>query len=482
MNSTSSACGYRWAWGRWVGAGIAVLLLLPLTAAAQSAPSVARPAFRVVRFDENWSVMRHAPAETRYDRLKYLSLSDSGSVYLSIGGQIRTRAEAVDNFLLQDSPERSDGFGLVRTLLHADLGAGPHVRAFVEGKHAVALGRELPGGRRPLDHDEWEVQNAFVDLACCAAPSVVTARIGRQELLLGSQRLVSPLDWSNTRRTFEGFRLLAGIGPLAADAFLTRPVVIESTARNTRDSRTVFAGGSIRPAAPARHFAWDLYGLVLSQDDSTRLWGYEGEHERLTLGGRVTGMLGGAAARYEVEGGWQTGELAGRDVSAWFLATEVSRTFTSIGISPVAALGLDYASGDSDPDDDVIGTFHQLYPLGHAYAGYMDLVGRQNLIEARGVISASPRSGLQTRAAVHHFLRARTADAAYNVGGGILQAPWGSDRAIGSELDLTAALLVAPHGRVELGYGHFRPGEFLRDSPSGAVSSNWVYASTTVTF
>jgi hypothetical protein len=32
--------------------------------------------------------------------------------------------------------------------------------------------------------------------------------VGRQELLYGAQRLISPLDWANTRRTFEGGKLI----------------------------------------------------------------------------------------------------------------------------------------------------------------------------------------------------------------------------------------------------------------------------------
>jgi hypothetical protein len=39
------------------------------------------------------------------------------------------------------------------------------------------------------------------------APAYV--RVGRQELLYGSQRLISTLDWANTRRTFQGENLLA---------------------------------------------------------------------------------------------------------------------------------------------------------------------------------------------------------------------------------------------------------------------------------
>ena len=39
--------------------------------------------------------------------------------------------------------------------------------------------------------------------------------------MYGKQRLVSPLDWANTRRTFEGVRLLTELSGWNVDLFLT---------------------------------------------------------------------------------------------------------------------------------------------------------------------------------------------------------------------------------------------------------------------
>jgi hypothetical protein len=176
------------------------------------------------------------------------------------------------------------------------------------------------------------------------------------------------------------------------------------------------------------------------------------------------------------------GDLGTRSISAWFVASDLTRSFTTVPLRPVVGVGLDYASGDSDPADDVAGTFHQLFPLGHAYAGYMDYLGRQNLVEARAVLTANPTSTIQTRGSLHHFMRASTDDAAYNVGGGVLKESWGDERAIGSEVDLTASYRANRHTRLEVGYGHFQPGHFLSRSASGSVDSDWVYASTSFTF
>jgi hypothetical protein len=465
--------------------GALLVLAAVLPAAAQTPAPPPRPAFQVVRFNENWGVLRQGVAPAGFDKLKYLQLSTGGSSWLSLGGQLRARSEAVSDFMLVDSPLNDDSFELVRLLLHADVHAGPYLRAFIEGKHAMAFDRALPGGRRPLDHDELELQNAFLEVTCCGAgPVGVTARVGRQELLLGSQRLVSPLDWTNTRRTFEGFRLTARVKSVALDGFLSRPVVVDTLEFNERDPATTFWGVALRPAAPAATFAWELYGLGLAYDGPAPLWGYTGTHDRFTLGARLTGALGSPLTRFDLEGGWQTGSLGASDVGAWFAASDLTRSFPNAPLKPTATVGFDYASGDADRADDVVGTFHQLYPLGHAYAGYMDLLGRQNLIEARGVLTAAPIAALALRASVHRFLRAELGDGAYNVAGGVLRPALGTERAIGTELDLTSGWQLNRHTRIELGYGHFWPGAFLTGSSGtpGAVGSDWGYASTGFTF
>lgn len=453
-------------------------LSLTFTPVAAQAPPPPRPDYRVTRFDENWAALRKTGTPEKLDALKFAPLNESGSFYLSLGGQLRGRSESVRNFGLASAADRDDSFELVRLLLNADVHLGPHLRLFAEGKHAMAFSRELPGGKRPLDQDEWEMQNAFGELTAGG----VTARVGRQELLMGSQRLVSPLDWTNTRRTFEGARVMAHVGGLFVDGFLTRPVMVANTDFNKRDPATTFGGVSVRPFAPAARFAWELYGLVLSQDATTKLWAYAGEHDRVTLGARTTGEVGAPTLRFEVEGGYQMGTLADLDIAAWFVASDLIQSFPAARIKPTLGFGFDWASGDGDPADGTVGTFHQLYPLGHAYVGYMDLLGRQNMVEARVVATAAPTPALSTRASLHRFRRASSADAVYGVAGAVFTRSPGTERAIGTELDLTAAYKVNRHTKIDVGYGHFAPGAFMTGSTAGAVASDWGFVASTFTF
>jgi len=87
--------------------------------------AVQRPAYEWMRFTEDWSVLRGkdlSRTDDFWDRVKFISLNANGSVWLSLGGQLRERAEYYRNFLFGASePAQSDAYLLSRFRLSADL-------------------------------------------------------------------------------------------------------------------------------------------------------------------------------------------------------------------------------------------------------------------------------------------------------------------------------------------------------------------------
>src|SRR6185436_5265999 len=176
-----------------------------------------------------------------------------------------------------------------RVLISADLRVGARVRLYIEGKSAVLTERTLPGGRRPSDADDADLQNAYLELRIPGALPLAL-RAGRQELSFGKQRLVSPLDWANTRRTFEGLRSTALRGKWSLDAFWTRPVRVLKSDFNRRDSSVAFFGAYLQKksgAAPGFDFYW--FGLARPVPPGSP--GAVREH-RQTFGGRIAGRAG----------------------------------------------------------------------------------------------------------------------------------------------------------------------------------------------
>src|SRR3546814_17711340 len=84
-----------------------------------------------------------------------------GEIYLSLGGEIRQRYEYTHYPAFGEDPQDQAGVWLQRHVLHGDLQLGPHVRVFGELFSALEAGRK--NGPSPVDENELEVQNAFID-------------------------------------------------------------------------------------------------------------------------------------------------------------------------------------------------------------------------------------------------------------------------------------------------------------------------------
>lgn len=441
---------------------------------AQASPRPPRPAFESLRFREDWSA---APTGDALDPLKHIALSDGGGVWLSLGGHVRVRSESDQQFLGGGAGTRTDAFTMARVHLHADLHLGAHARAFVEGRVADVAGRELPGAARPLDRNRGDLGNAFFEVGGTVGGARTAARIGRLELLLGRERIVSPLDWANVRRVFEGGSVDVKRGALAFSAFAVHPVVLRQLRHDIADHNIRF-GGATMAWQPPRGGRVIESALLLK---SVRGVGTSPGTTRATATARVITPIARPDLVLEVEGGAQRIDGASGISWASMIASDLAWS-PKRRWAPSLGIGLDRASGTQAGDAAQSGTWDQLYPLAHAYAGYADVLGRRNLVEERIVAQLSPRPTLRLRTSAHAFQRASAADAAYDVAGAVFRpAAGGTSRDVGAELDLTAQWRLGTHLRLDGGVARFTPGEFMRQSGSARPYS-WVFSSLTATF
>jgi hypothetical protein len=440
-----------------------VVIALLGSAAVCGAQAAERPAFHVLRFEEDWSAFSDGgDGEGRIDALKHVVLDDHGNVWLSFGGQLRERVEAWNEFNFGATPgaDSEDVFLLSRLRAHADLHLGRNVRVFAEMISALATDRDLPGGRRTSDVDELDLENGFLEVNLAPADaSHLRLRAGRQELLFGQQRLVSPLDWSNTRRQFDGATLAWSGGLWSATGFWSRLVDKEKYEFNDTDEDNELYGiyATARPGGIAQI---DLYWLALRRKDAA-INGSTGDEDRHTLGARVHGRMADTGLDYDVEAAWQGGEVGAADVNAGMVSLNAG-TDCQDDMRTRFELGFDYASGDDDPGDGDVQTFNQLFPLGHKYLGHADVIGRQNVVALRASAAADVVSKARLGLDLHYFRRASNDDAVYNAGGGVLRpGTAGGSNDVGVELDLSLKLPVSAYTLLELGYSHFFAGKFI---------------------
>lgn len=445
------------------------------SAQAQSAPTTPPPrtTFESVRYREDWS---RAPQGDPLDPLKHIALADD--TWLSLGGHVRGRVERDDNFQGGGPGTRTNSFELFRTHVHVDLHATAHLRFFVEGRMATARDRDLPGGIRVTDRDDADVLNLFGEVSALpVADALWTVRVGRQEMLFGRERIVSPSDWSNVKRTFQG-AVVEGHGQgWTLNAFAMHPVMLIPSAMDVPDVHSAFWGAELTLNERGHPRVTDLFAFVRAIDAS----GATPFVQRTTIGARSVAPIGDSRIAYEVEGGMQLGASGATSVTAVMLDGELSATWKG-RLAPVVTLGGTYASGSNAGTSAQANTWDQLFPLAHSYLGYADVLGRKNVVEERLIVQMAATPSLKLRASVHAFQRANTGDAAYDATGAVLRAPGTSTASmIGKEADLTAQWRVTTHLRLDGGLAHFRPGAFLAET-GAALPYTWAFGSLTATF
>ncbi|MFO1520953.1 MAG: alginate export family protein [Kiritimatiellia bacterium] len=449
-----------------------------LRAAEEAAPPPAAIKINDLRHLDDAAAWRANPAEDCANTLKDIDLAEG--VTLSLGGQLRLRFENWDNFAF--APANDDSFFLGRLRLHGDLKLGDRLRVFVEGRSADTTDRDLPGGKRAIDRDTLDLQNAFVDVILPVVGGVqLTLRPGRQEMNYGAQRLLSALDWVNTRRTFDGGRLLATAGGWKIDGIAARLVQVDPTGFNDEDSgRNLYGVYATKSLKDIPVKTLDLYWLVADNETNT-FAAAAGDENRDTFGGRVTATCPLSGVDVDLEGAWQTGDVAGQDVEAHMVAVALSRKIPFCPLGSSITAGYDLASGDGDKTDGELNTFNQLYPLGHKYFGWADFVGRQNIRDLQAGWEV-PAGKAKASVVYHWFDLDEKGDALYNAAGAIQRA--GSDTAsgdVGDELDLLVTLPVDNHLTVSAGWSKFFAGRFLSDT--GAHEDvDFLYSTVQLTF
>ncbi len=435
------------------------------------------PKYNNRRFLENWRPCLCVPYCEKgdwSDRLKAMRLTKRGNIWVDVGGQVRFRFESFNN--VGFSQPNDDSWMLARVRLHTDIHFGDHLRVFIEGIYADQVeNRVLPGGPRAIDINQGDLQNAFVEakgpVFGCYEAGVYG---GRRELQFGKQRLVSPLDWANTRRTFDGAGVWAKRGEHHVDAFISWPVVVR---RNQLDEW--FVGDRLFWGLNYKNtrltcVTWEGYFYTLNDNRNAT------SQDRYTVGGLVYGKIPNTRFNYEAEGAYQFGHVPGDTISAGMFSG-VFGWSPCIAWTPRFELGLDYASGDPNGSPTQAGTFNPLFDLAHKYLGHADLIARKNLLAGQVAMHLHPTSKLTLSVWWHAFFRANTADAAYRVPGAVLRAAGGNtSRDIGSEIDLMLKYKVDRHWTVAFEYAHFFTGDFINQTgPSADTDFWWVGATGT---
>jgi len=433
------------------------------------------PKYQNLRYDENFSYLGGEAGTYKtdmWDPLKWIGFGDGWR--FTLGGQTRFRFESEQNKAFGSIEPTQDAFLLHRSLIHGDLSHDDWLRFFLQGKFAHVDDRDRAAGLAGME-DHADIHQAFIDLTTLITENRVTFRLGRQELQYGAQRLISPLDWGNTRRAFDGAKVFTESGKWRLDAFAVRPVLGDRLNLDDEDEN-VDLYGFYSTYKGSKSLTADFYCLVLKNNNVlANSNAASGRRTLYTPGTRLWGTCGNWD--YETELAAQFGTFAGDRVRAWMGTAGAGYTFGDSAWQPRLGLLYDYASGDADPTDGTHETFNQHYPLGHAWLGYLDLVGRSNIHAVKAQLKVKPNKKITAWADFHMFYADQDEDALYSAGGAATRrlATGAGSQSIGHELDLTAKVVLDVHTAALLGYAYMWTGEFI-DATGDSDNPSLVYA------
>ena len=269
------------------------------------------------------------------------------------------------------------------------------------------------------------------------------------------------MEWVNTARVYDGVSLTLGnFKARRVELFASALVAVDADHFNDQSD------------VGNRYFDSDFHGAFVTETGLSlgqlEYWyfyrGNSDMDDRVsTIGTRL--VRSSESWRVDLQGAYQFGDFDGLDHAAFMLHTGVEWEL------PWGRWGVAYnlASGDEDPNDRKHGTFDNLYPLNHAYYGYMDFFSLQNVHNLELTYTRTLAERLRLRLAWQSFwLNEEDADAWYNAAQQpVRRAGSDVDSFVGSELDVTVSVpLGSERLTLVAGVSRFFGGRYLRDTGS----------------
>lgn len=415
--------------------------------------------FRLLRYDEDYSVLKDS-SRTFYNRLKYLPLSQSGRTYVSFGGELRAE---LDRAMHEDWGAMNVGrniFLLQRYQVHADLHLSDRIRIFGQLRSGLENGRK--NGPRPIDEDQLNVQNLFIDLIPYKGmDDRMTIRLGRQELQYGSGRLLDVREGPNLRLYFDGAKVAYTSPKWNVDAFLMAAGRVKTGVfDNPIISRKSSLWGIYSTHNAAKMLNIDLYYMGINRDEARFDNGVAAE-TRHTVGTRL--WANGNELLYNFEIGYQLGKFGAADIRAWGGSMDIAYRFANLNGAPTVKLRSDFISGDDVKGDGKLGTFNALYPNG-GYFGMNPQAGPANLLSIHPNLSWNPVENLLLSLETVFSWRQSLQDGIYLPDGTLRLGSSNSDsRYIGTAYISTVSWQISKFLSYNAGVQYFKTGDFIND-------------------
>ena len=408
--------------------------------------------FSLLRQNDNLSPLREQQKKNFYERLKWLQIGENSG--LSLGGSYRFQSESFVNEQFSADLEESDVWFLHRLMFHSHLKITNRLEFFAELNSSLIDSKE---NLAPVDRDELSFNQLFARYHFNEYWNVLA---GRQNLRLGSGRLIDVREGPNVRLSFDMASLDFDNGNTAFKAFFGVPVQQQpGLFDNNFLEFTESIGGAYITQQWGNILNLDMYVLYKREDLKTWNLG-TADDRRTSLGVRHFGSWKGFVFNNEFV--YQLGDFGGQDITAWTASFNIEKPFIWWGRELSLGVKTEAISGDNDANDNTLNTFDAIYPRG-AYFGRVARFGPSNLIDIHPYLDMK-LGEFFVEVDYVAFWRFSREDGVYNPALVLEYPSINRERFIGHQLGTITGLELNKNIVLELETNLIFPGQFLEES------------------
>lgn len=425
----------------------AIFLLFSFSAFAQQM----NLEFSTLRQNDNISSLIQLKNKDLYQKIKIMNVGKNG--FLVFGGSIRFQSEHFVNEHFQNIKNQDNSWSLNRVMFHYHLKLDRKLEVFLElNKSSVNNKLEVS----PVDNDKLSVNQFFLKYKWNKNWHF---QIGRENLKLGSGRLIDYREGPNVRRSYDMMHINYKSNNIESIAFIAsvpqlKPGFFDNDFLNFNE----IISGIYSTINFSKFNNLDAY--LLYQNSSKNNSKNEIVVERRgSIGFRHFGKTN--TVTFNNEAVFQFGSFGTENISAWTMSFQLEKNTWFFNKPLNFGLKSDIISGDQNPDDNKLNTFDAFYPRS-AYFGRVARFGPSNIIDIHPYIT-SKINKWSFEIDYAAFWRYSKNDGVYNASLGLEYSDSNDQKFIANQLGAIIGYNINNQINFELDSNIILPGSFLVD-------------------
>ena len=382
--------------------------------------------------------------------------------WLQLGAELRGRWETPSGIGYADS---SSSYYLSRLRGNLTIRPVPWLRFFAQVQDSRVGGYPVSPAPSTI-YNPADLRQGYVEIGSEGVRSM-KARVGRQEMLFGSGRLIGGSDWGNCSRSLDAARLTYAQRGIKADLFEASPVQIDSSRFDRHKPGDHLWGSYFVFDRLISKSSVESYYLLRRQKQIAGEHGEIGNATLSTIGIRSSGRLP-LHMDYAAEWARQFGIYARDRVSAMAGTYMLGWTVNDSEAKPRFSAEYNHASGDGANKDGRRQTFDQLFASSHSVYGLADQVGWRNMRDVRSGFGFLVTRKIKFQTDWNDFHLATVQDGLYNSAGvrTVLNRRATSTH-VGMEADVQGVYQFSSSTSFGAGLARLFPGAYLKESTAG---------------